>query len=144
MDKYIEIIEKDEVLNLIKPYIDDKEAYIVGGFVRDVFMNKKSPDRDLIICNCDVKDFSKKLADELNAHFIELDNENEIYRIVLKDKINYLDITKPIENDFEKDIKRRFALKIFNSAFCLPDRIRRSQKRRRYGRTFPRLYGRRL
>ena len=107
MDKYIDIIEKDEVINLVKPYLKEKEAYIVGGFIRDVLMNKKSPDRDLIICSCDVKAFSKKLADSLNAHFIELDTKNDIYRIVLKDKVNYLDITKPIENDFEKDIKRR-------------------------------------
>ncbi len=107
MDKFIEIIEKDEVLNLIKPFLKDKEAYIVGGFVRDVLMNKKSPDRDLIICNCDVKNFSKTLADSLKAHFIELDTENDIYRVVLEDKINYLDITRPVENDFEKDIKRR-------------------------------------
>ena len=46
--------------------------------------------------------------------------------------------------DSEKDIKRRFALKIFNSAFCLPDRIRRSQKGRRHGRVFACLYGCRL
>ncbi len=70
-------------------------------------MNKKSPDRDLIICNCDVKEFSKHLADRINGYFIELDNENCIYRVVLEDKINYLDITKPVEDDFEKDIKRR-------------------------------------
>ena len=107
MDKFIDVIEKDEVLNLIKPYLQDKEAYIVGGFIRDVLTDKKSPDRDLIICNCDVKEFSKQLADNLNAHFIELDTENDIYRVVLEDKINYLDITKPVENDFEKDIKRR-------------------------------------
>ncbi len=107
MDKLIEIIENDEVIKLIKPFLRDKEAYIVGGFVRDIIMGKKSPDRDLIICDCDVKNFSKQLADSINGHFIELDNENSIYRIVLEDKINYLDITKPIENNFEKDIKRR-------------------------------------
>lgn len=107
MDKFVEIIENDEVITLIKPFIKDKEAYVVGGFIRDVLMNKKSPDRDLIICNCDVKEFSKILADSLNAHYIELDTENDIYRVVLTDKINYIDITKPIDNDFEKDIKRR-------------------------------------
>ena len=33
--------------------------------------------------------------------------ENKIYRIVLKDKINYLDITNPVENSLENDLKRR-------------------------------------
>ena len=107
MNSYIELIENDEVIKHIKPYIVDTQAYIVGGFVRDIFMNKKSPDRDLIICNCDIEKFSKNLAEKLNAHYIELDPINKIYRLVLKDKINYIDITSPIENDFEKDIKRR-------------------------------------
>ncbi len=107
MNSYIELIENDEVIKQIKPYITDTEAYIVGGFVRDIFMNKKSPDRDLIICNCDIEKFSRNLAEKLNAHYIELDPINKIYRLVLEDKINYIDITCPIENDFEKDIKRR-------------------------------------
>ncbi|MBQ8887190.1 MAG: CCA tRNA nucleotidyltransferase [Candidatus Gastranaerophilales bacterium] len=100
-------IDNDEVIKLIKPFCKDVEAYVVGGFVRDVLMNKKSPDRDLIICNCDVEEFSKNLADKLNAHFIELDPINKIYRVVLENKIDYIDITSPIENNFEKDIKRR-------------------------------------
>lgn len=107
MNSYIELIENDEVIKQIKPHIVDTEAYIVGGFVRDIFMNKKSSDRDLIICNCDIEKFSKNLAEKLNAHYIELDPINKIYRLVLEDKINYIDITCPIENDFEKDIKRR-------------------------------------
>ena len=107
MNSYIELIENDEVIKQIKPHIVDTEAYIVGGFVRDIFMNKKSPDRDLIICNCDIEKFSKNLAEKLNAHYIELDPINKIYRLVLEDKINYIDITCPIENDFKKDIKRR-------------------------------------
>ena len=101
------LIENDDVIKLIKPYLTDVEAYIVGGFVRDILMNKKSPDKDLILCGCDVEKFSRELADKLNAHFIELDSVNKIYRIVLENKIDYIDITMPIENDFEKDIKRR-------------------------------------
>ncbi len=101
------LIENDSVISQIRPYLKNVEAYVVGGFVRDVLMGKQSPDRDLIICNCDVKEFSKNLADRLNAHFIELDSVNNIYRIVLENKIDYIDITMPIENDFEKDIKRR-------------------------------------
>lgn len=107
MDKYIQTIENDEVIKLIKPFIQNVETYIVGGFVRDILMDKHSLDRDLIVCNCDVRTFSKNLAEKLNAYFVELDTVNNIYRIVLEDKINYLDITCPIENNFEKDIKRR-------------------------------------
>lgn len=107
MHKYIELIEKDEVLKQIKPFINNVQTYVVGGFVRDILMQKTSPDRDLIVCDCDVEAFSKNLADKMNAHFIELDAVNKIYRVVLENKIDYIDITCPIENDFEKDIKRR-------------------------------------
>lgn len=103
----MQAIENDNVIKLIKPYLKEIKAFIVGGFVRDVLMGKKSPDRDLILCNCDVENFSKNLADKLNAHFIELDPVNKIYRIVLENKIDYIDLTCPIENNFEKDIKRR-------------------------------------
>lgn len=103
MDK----IKNNKVLNLIKPYLEDKKAYIVGGYIRDILTDKESPDIDLIVCNCNIKKFSFELSKKINAHFIELDNENSIYRLVLEDKINYIDITKPVENDFEKDILRR-------------------------------------
>ena len=107
MDKYIEKIKNDSVLKLIKPYLKDKKAFLIGGFVRDILMNKESHDRDLIIIEDELEIFAKDLADKINAYFIELDAVNNIYRLVLEDKINYIDITKPIENDFEKDIKRR-------------------------------------
>ncbi len=107
MDKYIEKIKNDSVLKLIKPYLKDKKAFLIGGFVRDILMDKDSHDRDLIIIEDELEIFAKDLADKINAYFIELDAVNNIYRLVLEDKINYIDIAKPIENDFEKDIKRR-------------------------------------
>ncbi len=107
MDKYIQIIENDETVKKIIPYLKGVKAYITGGYIRDIMMNETSPDKDLIICEKDIKEFSKKLAENLNAHFIELDDENKIYRIILEDKINYMDITSPVKNDFETDIKRR-------------------------------------
>ncbi len=107
MDKFIKKIENDGVVKLIKPYLSYVKAYIVGGFIRDILTGIKSPDRDLIICIDNIESFTKNLAEKINAHFIELDKINKIYRIVLQDKINYIDITSPIENNFEKDIKRR-------------------------------------
>lgn len=107
MNKNIQKIKNDVVLNRIKPYLKGIQAYVVGGYVRDILTEQDSPDRDIIVCIEDVEAFSKNLADKLDSHFIELDSENKIYRVVLSDKINYIDITKPVENDFEKDIKRR-------------------------------------
>jgi len=98
-------ILNNKIIEILKS--TGKEIYLVGGTVRDALLNKPTYDRDLIVVDEDAKIFSEKLAQTLEATFIPLDEENKIYRLVLKDKVNYLDITNPIENDFEKDILRR-------------------------------------
>lgn len=99
-------IKNDFILNAIRENFDE-EVYLVGGAVRDFLSGKTSCDRDLLVLNADVKDFAKLLAEFFNATFIELDKKNEIYRLVLKDKINYLDITKPLKNSVAEDLKHR-------------------------------------
>jgi len=99
-------IQNDEILNKISSNFNE-EIYLVGGAVRD-FLNGVIPaDRDLLVFTPDVKDFSKRLCNFFEGTFIELDNENEIYRIVLRDKKNYIDITKPLDESLEKDLKSR-------------------------------------
>ena len=84
-----------------------KKIFLVGGTVRDYLLNRPTYDRDLIVIDEDARVFSENLAKTLDATFIPLDEENKIYRLVLKDKLNYLDITNPIENDLDKDLQRR-------------------------------------
>ena len=99
-------IQNDFILNAIQENFNE-EIFLVGGAVRNFLNNETVYDRDLLVLNVNVKEFSQKLAQFFNATFIELDNENEIYRLVLKDKINYLDITKPYNNSIEEDLKHR-------------------------------------
>ena len=47
------------------------------------------------------------MAEKLDATFIVLDEENKIYRLVLRDKINYLDISELQGNSIEDDLLRR-------------------------------------
>lgn len=99
-------IKNDSILNNLSSFFPN-EIYLVGGAVRDAFMGKESYDRDLIVIDEDAKTFSLKVAEFFNGVFVPLDEENKIYRIVMQDKLNYLDITNPVENSLEKDIKRR-------------------------------------
>ena len=92
MRKYIDKIKKDPIINLLIPHLKNHRAYLVGGFVRDVLMEKESVDRDLIIIEDELELFAKDLADKIDAYFIELDSVNSIYRLVMEDKINYIDI----------------------------------------------------
>jgi len=99
-------IKKDSILNQLARFFPNK-IYLVGGSVRDSILGKISPDRDLIVTDIDAREFSLKAAELFDGKFIPLDEENKIYRVVLPDKINYLDITNPVENSLEKDIMRR-------------------------------------
>ena len=77
------------------------EGYLVGGAVRDFLMGKTSVDRDIAIVGAD--DFAKKI----DGTFIVLDEVNKIYRVVLEDKINYLDISELQGGSIEEDLLRR-------------------------------------
>ncbi len=99
-------IENDKILNKIKQEFDN-EIYLVGGAVRDFAMGKKTYDRDLIVTDRDAREFSLALAEKFMAVFVPLDEKNKIYRLVFRDKLNYLDITNPINNSLDDDLKRR-------------------------------------
>lgn len=102
-----EIIQNDEFINLIKPFVQDVECYLVGGFLRDLATGEISHDRDLIVKSDIAKNLAKTIADGTNSHFVPLDEENKIYRVVMPDKTNYFDISAMLEDDIDKDIHRR-------------------------------------
>lgn len=104
--KIIEKIKSDEILAKIIDKFDN-EIYLVGGTVRDFYMGLESTDRDIIVMDEDARDFALKLSELFQATFVPLDEENKIYRIVLPDKINYIDVTNPVGDSIEKDLMRR-------------------------------------
>lgn len=104
--KIIEKIKSDEILSKITDKFDN-EIYLVGGTVRDYYMGLESTDRDIIVMDEDARDFALKLAELFDASFVPLDEVNKIYRLVLPDKINYIDVTNPVGDSIEKDLMRR-------------------------------------
>lgn len=107
MNKIIEKIKKDKIINLIKKHAQNAEIYLVGGVLRDFYLNKENFDKDIIVDKIDAEEFAKKLAKSIDASFVPLDEENKIYRLVLKDKINCIDIANPIGETLEEDLTRR-------------------------------------
>ena len=81
------------------------EGYLVGGSVRDFLMGKSFIDRDITIRNA--KSFAQNLAEKFDGYFVPLDETNNIYRVVLKDKINYLDISELQGTSIKDDLLRR-------------------------------------
>lgn len=99
-------ITSDKILSKIIASCDN-EIYIVGGTVRDFLTGKESFDRDIIVTDEDAKDFALKIQPLFDAVFVPLDEVNKIYRLVLPDKVNYIDITNPLEGSLHKDLMRR-------------------------------------
>ena len=127
------MIIKDDLIELIKPYIKDYECYLTGGYIREYLLNKNSSDRDITVKTDNLENLAKKIADELNASFVILDitvktdnlenlakkiadnlnasfvildKENEIYRVVFN-KEEYIDFAKLENNSLEDDTDRR-------------------------------------
>ena len=102
----LEILKNNPVYNILKTSPND--IYLVGGAVRDGIMGKLSHDLDIIVTDCPAKEYAEKFAQNNDtATIVTLDESNNIYRVVMSDKINYIDITNPINNSLEEDIKRR-------------------------------------
>lgn len=104
--KIIEKIKSDSILTKIAENFDN-EIYLVGGTVRDYYLGVESHDRDIIVMDEDAGEFALKLKDLFDAAFVPLDEENRIYRLVLRDKINFIDVTNPVGGTIEKDLMRR-------------------------------------
>lgn len=96
---------QDSLIEKIKPYIKNYDSYLVGGYLRDLLSGEISPDRDIAIKCDNLAKLTKKIADELNGSFVELDTVNEIYRVVFGN--DYIDFAKLLNNNLIDDIKRR-------------------------------------
>lgn len=107
MNEILTKIKEDKIIGMVKDHAKEAEIYIVGGTVRDFLMRKENYDKDIIVLNADAKEFAQSLAEKADATFIPLDETNNIYRIVLKDKINYIDVASAVGNSLDEDLKRR-------------------------------------
>lgn len=92
----------------LKGIIDNKPVYIVGGWLRDALLGRASRDLDLGVAGDPVL-LSKKIARAFKGTLVTLDEENLVYRVVLKnDRVfDYLDIAKLKGPDILSDLKRR-------------------------------------
>lgn len=95
-------------MNIIKLLKDEgNKIYLVGGVVRDIILNRENHDKDIIVMDEEAKTFAERFAQKHDGTCVTLDEVNNIYRVCMPDKVNYVDITNPINNSLEADIKRR-------------------------------------
>jgi poly(A) polymerase len=97
----------NKFIEKIKELSHGYEVYLVGGFVRDLFLKRQNEDIDLVI-NKESFKYSKKLAKAFKAKLITLDEKTKTYRIILKDgKIRYIDISEFRANTVKEDLQAR-------------------------------------
>ena len=99
-------IKNDTAINQISDILEKYHCWLVGGCIRDYFFSKENFDKD-IVCVGHSYNLALDIAKKTEGTLIELDLENEIYRVVLKDKITYFDVSRALEDDILKDAQRR-------------------------------------
>lgn len=86
--------EKPEILFMpvplsISPFVDkvhavlpDQEIYLVGGAVRDMLLNRVSPDLDFALPSNGIS-LARRVANALDANFMVLDEERDTGRVIV-------------------------------------------------------------
>lgn len=82
------------------------EVFLVGGFVRDLYLNEYSRDIDLLL-NGPCLEFSQQLARETEGSFVPLSPEHNVYRVMVKRLGIQIDITSPVDGQFTRDLFAR-------------------------------------
>jgi tRNA nucleotidyltransferase/poly(A) polymerase len=65
----------------VREILPDEEIYLVGGTVRDMFLNRVSPDLDFAAPSNGIS-LARKVANALHADFVALDEERDTGRVL--------------------------------------------------------------
>ncbi len=87
----------------------DQELYLVGGAVRDMMLNRIAPDLDFALPTKGIA-FARKIANQLNADFLPLDEERDTGRVVLTQADGsriFLDFAAYRGENLEADLRGR-------------------------------------
>lgn len=100
---------KDEAINriLVDTCSENTELYLVGGYIRDVLLERPCYDRDYAIKGESASTFAKKVAEIFNGYYVLLDKDFDIARVIFPDKKNTLDFAACINQDITTDLSRR-------------------------------------
>jgi len=62
--------------------IQKKQGYIVGGFIRDWLLERKTNDIDIAVSSTDPT-IARQVAEEIGGKFVLLDDVNNVARVVV-------------------------------------------------------------
>ncbi|MEW6408508.1 MAG: hypothetical protein AB1488_00100, partial [Nitrospirota bacterium] len=79
------------------------DIYLVGGYLRDLMLGKTNYDRDFVICGVSAKSFGRIIIESIGGNFVILDEDRDIVRIILKNKV-IVDVSRCEGEGIEDDL----------------------------------------
>jgi len=70
------------LIDKVRDALPDQEIYLVGGAVRDILLNRLSPDFDFALPSNGIS-LARKVANSLHADFMVLDDERDTGRVIV-------------------------------------------------------------
>lgn len=84
------------------------EVFLVGGYIRDFLLKRKTLDIDLVVSKS-AESFAKKLAEITDGKYFLLHSDLQVYRVAVfnNQNIQYIDISLMQGKNIEQDLKKR-------------------------------------
>ncbi len=97
------------LIDKIRDILPSQEIYLVGGAVRDMLLQRSSPDLDFALPSHGVA-LARRVANTLNADFMVLDAERDTGRVIVSNSDGtrtFLDFATYRGKDLEEDLRAR-------------------------------------
>lgn len=97
------------LIDKVRDALPDQEIYLVGGAVRDMLLNRGSPDLDFALPSTGIS-LARRVANTLKADFMVLDAERDTGRVIVTDSDGsrtFLDFATYRGKDLEADLRAR-------------------------------------
>ena len=97
------------LIDKIREILPDQEIYLVGGAVRDMLLNRTSPDLDFALPSKGIA-LARRVANGLHADFIVLDAERDTGRVIVTESDGartFLDFATYRGRDLNEDLRAR-------------------------------------
>ena len=97
------------LIDKIRQVLPGQEIYLVGGAVRDILLNRASPDLDFALPSNGIS-LARRVANTLHADFMVLDEERDTGRVIATDPDGtrtFLDFATYRGRNLEEDLRAR-------------------------------------
>lgn len=99
---------QNRLLDQVRSFLQQRnvEGYLVGGYVRDLVSGRPTNDIDIAVMGKAIP-LARRLADAIGGHFVLLDPQNDIARVVAGNGNIYVDVSSLRGNDLPTDLAAR-------------------------------------